>query len=101
MSAAWPANTRLNKVYPIETARRLHLPTMIFFVLFIVAHVTLVLVTGALRNLNHMYAGRDDTSIIGLVIFGVFVIVVIVAWVAARPLLLRGIASLGGKVSAH
>jgi thiosulfate reductase cytochrome b subunit len=101
MSAAWPANARLNRLYPIEVARRLHLPTMIFFVLFILAHVTLVLATGALRNLNHMYAGRDDTSIIGLIIFGVFVIVMVIAWIAARPVLLRGVASLGGKVTAH
>jgi thiosulfate reductase cytochrome b subunit len=101
MSAAWPTSARLNRAYPIETARRLHLPTMVFFVLFIVAHVTLVLATGALRNLNHMYAGRDDTSIIGLIIFGVFVIIMVIAWIAARPILLRGIASLGGKVTAH
>ena len=43
MSAAWPKDAaRLNRAYPIELARAVHFPTMLFFVLFVIAHVTLV-----------------------------------------------------------
>lgn len=100
MSGAWPKGaTRLNRLYPIELARAVHFPTMLFFVFFVIVHVTLVLSTGALRNLNHMYAATDDDSWWGLVFFGVSVVVMAAAWVAARPLVLRPIAALMGKVS--
>lgn len=100
MSPAWPARTqRLNAAYPVEWARALHFPVMIFFVLFIIAHVTLVFTTGALRNLNHMYASRDDDSWIGFVFFAVSLAVMAAAWVASGPLVLRPIASLMGKVT--
>ncbi len=61
-------------------------------------HVTLVLATGALRNLNHMYASRDDQSWVGFGIFAGSVVLMIVAWFAARPLVLRSIAGVFGKV---
>lgn len=101
MSPIWPSGGRLSKVYPVEIARAVHLPTMFFFVLFIIAHVTLVLATGALKNLNHMYAGRDDMSWLGFIIFATSIVVMVAAWIAARPLLLQPIASLGGRVSAR
>jgi thiosulfate reductase cytochrome b subunit len=100
MSAAWPEGARrLNRVYPVTVARRLHLPIMIYFVAFIVVHVTLVFATGALQNLNHMYGGSDEVSWVGFVIFAISIVVMIGAWVAARPLFLRPVASLMGKVS--
>jgi thiosulfate reductase cytochrome b subunit len=100
MSGAWPQNAeRLNRIYPVEVARAVHLPVMIYFVLFIVTHVALVLMTGALRNLNHMYASRDDSSWVGFWIFAASIAVMIAAWFLARPLFLRPIASLMGKVS--
>ena len=34
----------------------MHFPVMLYFVAFTVVHVALVFATGALRNLNHMYA---------------------------------------------
>ena len=100
MSGAWPKDaTRLNKAYPIELARAIHFPTMLYFVLFIIVHVTLVLTTGALRNLNHMYAVRDEVSWTGFWFFAASIVVMALAWVAYRPLVLRPIASLMGKVS--
>ncbi len=100
MSAAWPRNaTRLNKVYPIALARAIHFPVMLYFVLFIIVHVTLVLATGALRNLNHMYGGSDAENWVGFWIFAASLVVVIVAWLAARPLFLRPIAALMGSVT--
>ena len=101
MSGAWPANaTRLNKAYPIEVARAIHFPVMIYFVLFIIVHVVLVLTTGALRNLNHMYAmSNDDASWLGFWMFFASLVVIILAWFAARPLFLRPIAALTGSVT--
>jgi thiosulfate reductase cytochrome b subunit len=99
MSGAWPKNAKvLNKVYPIEVARAVHYPVMLYFAAFVVVHVFLVLATGALRNLNHMYASTDETSWTGLWIFAVSVVVTVAAWLLARPLFLRPIAALTGKV---
>lgn len=100
MSGAWPKNTEtLNRVYPVEVARAIHFPVMIFFVAFVVVHVALVFATDALRNLNHMYANSDDAGWAGLWIFAGSLALVTVAWFLSRPLFLRPIASLSGKVS--
>jgi thiosulfate reductase cytochrome b subunit len=100
MSGAWPKKAmKLNKAYPIELARAIHFPVMLYFVFFIIVHVALVLATGALRNLNHMYASRDDGSWAGFWIFAASLAVMVVAWFLARPLFLRPVASLTGKVS--
>jgi thiosulfate reductase cytochrome b subunit len=100
MSGAWPRNAAtLNRIYPVQLARAIHLPVMIYFLLFIAVHVTLVLATGALRNLNHMYGGSDTESWTGFWVFAASLVVMIAAWVAARPLLLRPIASLTGSVT--
>jgi thiosulfate reductase cytochrome b subunit len=102
MSSAWPKNAKaLNKAYPIEAARAVHFPVMIYFAAFIVVHVFLVLATGALRNLNHMYGGSDDVSWVGFGIFAASVAVMVAAWFLARPLFLSPIASLMGKVSSR
>jgi thiosulfate reductase cytochrome b subunit len=100
MSPSWPRTTaRLNRVFPIEAARAMHFPLMIVFVAFIVVHVTLVLATGALRNLNHMYATTDATNWTGFWIFISSVVVIAGAWLALRPMSLRVIASTMGSVT--
>ncbi|MDL9979298.1 cytochrome b/b6 domain-containing protein [Microbacterium sp. ASV49] len=100
MSGVWPKNAkRLSKAYPVEAARAVHFPVMLYFVLFIIVHVTLVLATGALRNLNHMYGGSDEVNWVGFWIFIASLVVIAIAWVAARPLVLAPIARLFGKVS--
>lgn len=100
MSSAWPKHTaNLNKIYPIEVARKLHLPVMLYFVGFIVVHVTLVFATGALRNLNHMYAAHDGGGWTGFWFFAASLVVMIIGWIAVRPILLRPIASLTGSVT--
>ncbi|WP_457974281.1 cytochrome b/b6 domain-containing protein [Arthrobacter sp. D1-17] len=102
MSAAWPKKaSALNRAFPIEAARAIHFPVMIYFVAFIVVHVFLVLATGALRNLNHMYAASDDAGWAGFWIFAASVGVMVAAWFLARPLFLRPIASLMGKVTSR
>jgi methionine sulfoxide reductase catalytic subunit len=52
----------VRRVASIQVARSLHFLALIWFLFFIVTHVTLVFTTGLLRNLNHIYAGRNDSS---------------------------------------
>ena len=100
MSGAWPKDaTRLNRAYPIEVARAIHFPTMLFFVAFVVVHVVMVLTTGALRNLNHMFAAQDTDSWLGFWFFAAAIVVTVAAWFLARPLFLRPVASLMGSVT--
>jgi DMSO/TMAO reductase YedYZ molybdopterin-dependent catalytic subunit/thiosulfate reductase cytochrome b subunit len=80
---------RVSSVFSIQVARSLHFAVLCWFVVFIVVHVSLVLSTGALQNLNHMYAGRNDESWIGFAVFAVSMVVIIVAWMAATPLTYR------------
>ena len=100
MSGLWPKNAKtLNRIYPVEWARAVHFPVMLYFVLFIIVHVGLVFATGALRNLNHMYASQDVVNWTGFWIFVASLVVIAAVWVAARPLVLAPIARLFGKVS--
>ena len=102
MSSLWPKNAKkLNAIYPVEVARAIHFPVMFYFVVFVIAHVALVFATGALRNLNHMYAGQDVVNWTGLLIFLGTVVLIVGAWLAARPIILAPIASLMGKVSSR
>ncbi|HCS61223.1 MAG TPA: hypothetical protein DIW46_07490 [Microbacterium sp.] len=109
MSGLWPKNaTKLNKAYPVEWARALHFPVMLYFVVFIFIHVALVLTTGALRNLNHMYAAQGSTdptayadNWTGFWMLVASLVVIAAAWIAARPMVLAPIAKLFGNVSAR
>lgn len=89
---------RFDKVFPLPVARIIHFSVMIWFVAFTVVHVSLVLLTGALRNLNHMYALRDDQSWLGLIVFVASLIVIAVAWALLRPPRLDAVAELTGSV---
>lgn len=102
MSTWWPANAgRLNRIYPIEAARAVHFPVMVYFVAFTVVHLALVFFTGALRNLNHMYASKDEVDWWGLVIFLVSLAAVAAAWFLTKPLFTRPVAALMGSVSSR
>ncbi|MGN8025279.1 cytochrome b/b6 domain-containing protein [Microbacterium sp. 22242] len=102
MSGLWPKKAEgLSKAYPIEIARAVHFPTMLFFTAFIVVHVALVLLTGMLRNLNHMFAAQDAVTWTGFWVFVLSLAVIAVGWIAARPLVLAPIAKLFGQVSAR
>ncbi|WP_153006505.1 cytochrome b/b6 domain-containing protein, partial [Leucobacter sp. G161] len=100
MSEWWPKNNeKLDKVFPAQLARVLHYPTMLFFVVFVIIHVFLVMTTGALRNLNHMYAGNDGAGWFGFWMFAAGLVAIAIAWFVTRPLLVAPIANLFGKVS--
>jgi len=80
---------RVSKVLSIQTARSLHFLVLVWFLLFIVLHVTFVATTGLLRNLNHIYIGTDSRGWLGFVLFTVSMVVLVVGWVAATPFTLR------------
>ncbi|GGI47946.1 thiosulfate reductase cytochrome b subunit [Agromyces flavus] len=99
MSGLWPKDApTLNRIYPVEWARAVHFPVMLYFVAFIVVHVALVFTTGALRNLNAMFAAQDADTWLGFWIFVASMVVIAAAWIAARPTVLAPIAGLFGKV---
>ncbi len=76
---------RVSRTLSIQTARSLHFLVLVWFLLFIVIHIALVFTTGLLRNLNHIYAARDDTGWLGFWIFAASMVVVGAGWVAATP----------------
>lgn len=109
MSGIWPEkNATLNRIYPAPVARKLHLPVMLYFVAFIAVHLVLVFATGALRNLNHMFAARgsaDPQEFAGTWWgFGFMLLALVVTaaavW-AARPMFVGPLARLSGNVTAR
>ncbi|MGO1385527.1 MAG: cytochrome b/b6 domain-containing protein [Arachnia sp.] len=99
MSALWPTSGPLVRAFPALIARAVHRPVMLVFVAFIVVHVLLVVSTGVLRNLNHMFAARSDDSLIGL-FFAVGVLALAgAATLLMQPSILRPLGALFGKVS--
>ncbi|WBM81052.1 hypothetical protein KIV56_07330 [Cryobacterium breve] len=97
LSPLWTSR-RLSALVPLRATKTVHVGVMMVFLVFVVVHVTLVFATGALRNLNHMYAVQSDGGWTGFWIFAASLVVMIVAWFAAGPRLLRAIAALGGTV---
>ncbi len=80
---------RISKHFSIQLARSLHALVMVWFVVFIVMHVTMVLITAAVPNLNMMFAARDSDGPLGVVIFGVALAIIIAAWLWASPFTIR------------
>jgi len=86
LSPVWPKRLRTETgLLGDRFARTLHWLTAVYFIAFTVVHVALVLLTGALANLNHMYAGRDDDTWIGAGVFAASLVITIVAAVLLRP----------------
>ncbi|HWL01533.1 MAG TPA: cytochrome b/b6 domain-containing protein [Microbacteriaceae bacterium] len=100
MSMLWPKKaTRLSKAYPMELARAIHFPVMLYFVAFTIVHVTLVLATSALANLNHMFASQDAVNWWGFGIFLGSLAAMVAGWALVRPLVMKQFGALVGKVS--
>ena len=57
---------------------------MLSFFAFIVVHVTLIVMTGFVRNMNHIVMGTDDHDHIGMFLGFVGIGVVLLSWVAAH-----------------
>ena len=69
-----------------QSARSIHFLTMLSFFAFIVVHVTLIVMTGFARNMNHIVLGTDDQGRLGMILGFVGIGVVILSWVAAHYL---------------
>jgi len=99
LSSAWPLDApRLNRVLPEQPIRRLHNLVLFLFLAFIVVHVDLVLFTGAVHNLNVMYAASNDVSWMGTVIFIASLAVLAAVWFALTPSVQKKLAGLTGTV---
>lgn len=98
-----PALTNRFRWYPRlpgnrQVGRSLHFLVMCSFLLFLIIHVAMVIVTGLVRNMNHIVMGTNDTRPIGLYLglVGVGVVVAInvlahrFAW--RRPRLVQHVA---------
>ncbi|MET3949073.1 sulfoxide reductase catalytic subunit YedY [Arthrobacter sp. UYCu512] len=80
---------RISSIFSIQAARSLHFLVLCWFLMFIVLHIALVMTTGVLQNLNHMFAAQSNESWTGFWIFALAMIVLIAAWVAATPFTYR------------
>jgi DMSO/TMAO reductase YedYZ molybdopterin-dependent catalytic subunit/thiosulfate reductase cytochrome b subunit len=80
---------RISSVLSIQTARSLHFLVFVWFLLFIVMHVSLVFMTGLQDNLNHIFAARHDDSWNGLWISLAAMVIAAGGWLAATPFTLR------------
>ena len=66
-----PALTNRFTWYPTlpgnrQIGRSLHFLVMCAFVIFVVVHVAMVVMTGFVRNMNHIVVGTDDTGLRGV-----------------------------------
>ncbi|WBU39265.1 cytochrome b/b6 domain-containing protein [Homoserinibacter sp. YIM 151385] len=99
LSPGWPASWRRpSGLLGDAAARRTHAFVLWYFVGFTVVHVGLVLTTGALRNLNTMYAGRDEVSWLGAGVFAGSLLLTAAAWLLLSPRRITAIAKRTGTV---
>ena len=104
-----PALTNRFKWYPKlpgnrQIGRSLHFLVTCAFVIFLVGHVTMVALTGFVRNMNHIVVGTDDTSLTGvyLGLLGLGVIVAVNAlanWAGVAPAAARAARRQGNRHS--
>jgi methionine sulfoxide reductase catalytic subunit len=67
-----------------QSARSIHFLIMLSFFAFIVVHVTLIVMTGFVRNMNHIVMGTDDQNHLGMILGFVGIGVVILSWIVAH-----------------
>jgi len=79
----------LGRVVHRQAARSVHFLIMLWFVQFIIIHITMVFVTGVRRNLNHITLNNDGTGWAGTLVAAVGIGVVVVAWFLASPFTLK------------
>jgi thiosulfate reductase cytochrome b subunit len=99
-STWWPdRNEKLSKSFPIEWARAVHFPVMLYFVGFTAVHVFLVFFTGALANLNHIFTARDAIDAWGLAVFAVAMLIIVSGWFVTKPFFMGQLAARFGTLS--
>src|SRR5262249_20160096 len=72
-----------------QVVRTVHFFVLMYFVAFIAVHVTMVFITGALVNLNHITRGVAVRDWGGAGLFAIGIGIIVVAWLVATPFTLR------------
>ena len=67
-----------------QGARSVHFLVLVGFIYFIIAHVTLVVITGFRRNMNHIVLGVDNVSANGMILGLIGLALVVLSWVVAH-----------------
>jgi thiosulfate reductase cytochrome b subunit len=66
-----------------QSARSIHFLLLIGYLVFLVIHVGLVILTGFVRNMNHIVLGTDNESPVGMILGLVGIGAVVASWVLA------------------
>lgn len=69
-----------------QSARSIHFILLLSYVAFLIVHVTLVVMTGFARNMNHIVLGTDDQNPLGMILGFVGIGVVILSWIVAHQI---------------
>ena len=69
-----------------QSARSIHFLTMLSFFAFLAVHVTLIVITGFARNMNHIVLGTDDQMPLGMYLGFAGIGVVILSWIVAHDI---------------
>jgi DMSO/TMAO reductase YedYZ molybdopterin-dependent catalytic subunit/thiosulfate reductase cytochrome b subunit len=77
------------KVFNRQVARTIHFGVLLWFIQFIVVHITMVFVTGVRRNLNHIMIGTDTNELTGCILMGSLVLVLFLLWLWASPFTIK------------
>ena len=72
-----------------QVSRTVHFAVLLYFLGFIAVHVTLVFITGARVNLNHITRGVNAPDWSGVWLFAVGISIIVVLWLLATPVTLR------------
>jgi methionine sulfoxide reductase catalytic subunit len=72
-----------------QVARTIKFIVLVWILIFIAGHVTMVFITGAVGNLTHMTLGTDAHSYWALAIFAIAAAVVVLLWLLASPVTIR------------
>jgi methionine sulfoxide reductase catalytic subunit len=94
----------LGRAFHRQLARSIHFFVLCWFLLFICAHVTMVFITGARVNLNHMFYGVNSNGAEGLWITAIALTLVSIAWIWASPFTLKNprlVQRVGTKLVGH
>lgn len=67
-----------------QAARSIHFLMLVGFAAFIVVHVTLIVMTGFTRNMNHIVLGKDAVTPLGMWLGLLGIAVVVCAWIVAH-----------------
>jgi DMSO/TMAO reductase YedYZ molybdopterin-dependent catalytic subunit len=73
----------LAKVFNRQCSRSIHFLILLWYLQFIGVHITMVVVTGLRRNLNHITLGNDSLGLAGLVVASLLGCVVFAVWLSA------------------